>query len=303
MELNQIRTDSHFLCASINDGPNILRRLRKFIKLNTKVFTPRISPDVFTLQYGGSCPYGALHIAARYYDNKLMIQEIIQLDPSSVTFMYKNHSYYLNYSLVSIGLFLNYKILENKDWKDVANIFLEFWTLSQDALVPLMMTEWSILHHYLVRNLGLKYLNIYVSTLLMKYPEVAYTVDFEGRNLLHILTSCSLIPNDFSSRYISLLLVYNGDMIKNLDIYKNLLIRTFVEYYYSKCQDHLAIFDILVSIYPESVSVSDIRGYSLLHSAWSDICFITMLSKRYPYFLRQQNNQALKRLHRYMIHL
>ena len=307
-------TAGHFLCASMNDGPNMFPRLKKLIKLNSGAFTASILPDNFTVRAGEDYQYTALHIAARYCGNISMIQEITQLDPLSLTLRYKRRcvpvgiSSVVKKSLDPIGLFLQFNLLKSEDWKEIANTFLEandslpvvtdaitgcFSYFNEDRMRDIN----SLVHH----EECLSEVYEYILKLLKKHPEVAFIIDSYDQTLLHTLMECPFIPISFTFQLISLLLDYNCDMIKTTHRYSGKLpIHTFVEYFEAKCPGRLAIFDILVGIYPESATKTCVNGSNLIHLAGSNILLTTMLCKRYSQLLRQEDDDGIIPIHDYL---
>ena len=64
-------TAGHFLCAAIRDGPTMSARLRKYIKLNNEAIKINALNYVDQPQEQA---WSALHIAAKFCQNKSMIQ-------------------------------------------------------------------------------------------------------------------------------------------------------------------------------------------------------------------------------------
>ena len=240
--------------------------------------------------------YGILHTAAEFCRNIDQIQEIIQLDHTNLI---KRCS---NFSLAPLGLFLQYNMLQCDNWKDIVNCFLNVNScplVIMDAIIGCVrhindgfkkMNNTPLVFTQSYENEVLEF----ICYLLDKYPEVINFLDtLDNKNLLHRLLN---FPNNLSLKLINIFLGYNKDLVRQFDSDGRLPLHIYAQYHYEENVDCDIIFNLLVSLYPESVPIIDHLGESILHYD-SPFSVLTFVCQHYPELLRHRIKAGRTPLH------
>ena len=287
-------TAGHFLCAAIQDGPTMSSRLKRYIKLNSEAFTTK--PLVYTNRNDRGV-WTSLDIAAAYCGNKSMIQEIIQLDPLQL-----NHRN--TYRLRPLGRYLECQMTRTNDWKDIAQCFLEAdssLSVVGNAIEGCLKT----FTNKRIKNYSKLEDEVFefISTLLIKFLKVAAFINEYGQSILHQLMSYHHVPSTLCIQLINLILHYSKGIIKKVDGEGYLPIHSLMEYHSEGFTNRLAIFNHLVSIYPESVTKITVNNDNVLHINTGDCAIVVAVCEKYPELLFKKNGHGRIPLHELMSYL
>ena len=190
------------------------------------------------------------------------------------------------------------------DWKEIANYFLR----SNSSLLVVMEAIVGCIRHiseHCSKKNNSSLMNIanyedkvldYISYLLEKYPKVLNFKDGNdyNRNLLHKLMDRS--STNQSCKLIAYFLRYSKDLLRHGDLNNKLPLHIYICAESKKPFTCFAIFNLLVSYYPESVSHIDFNGNSILHYQ-CPLSILSVVCQSHPKLLHHRNEDGKIPLH------